>query len=161
MIAALIIAAMAFLNRVRGGGFGAEILPGHPRYYVTPVIGILAWLWTGAIIMSVLFAACYLAWSLVPWGHAIGLGRWSPSRAPAPLEETLIHWTNNPWLKLLSIEVVGLAPAMVLVSPFAAILPPFFVACYELGWRLRPKAPIELAELLVGVLWGALLVWGA
>ena len=154
------IPIMAFLNRFRGGGFGAEHLPGHPRYWVTPVVGALAYWHTGNALHAAIFAACYLAWSLVPWGHAIGLGRWSPVRDPAPIEETLIHWTDNPWLKLLTIEVVGLFPAMVLVSPFAAAMPPLFVACYEVGWRLRPRAPIELAELLTGGLWGLLLVWG-
>lgn len=38
--------------------------------------------------------------------------------------------------------------------PFAAVI----VAAYELAWRLRPRNPIWLAEVVTGGLWGLLLV---
>lgn len=161
MIALLAIPACAILNRVRGGGFGASVLPGHPRYYVAPVMGAIAFAVSGDPWRAVSFAAAYLIWSLLPWGHCIGLGRYAPDRDAALLEkDALILSRGNPWVALLMLEVIGIVPAAIAVSLLALCLPPLFVAAYEIGWRLRPKAPIELAELLVGALWGALLIWG-
>lgn len=155
MTVLVFIAAMVFLNRFRGGGFGAAALPGHPRYYVAPMVFLFA-----GTVVPVLpaagYALAYFAWSLMPWGHAIGLGRWSPDRPPSLVESWFMH-EDNPWLRLLSIELAGLIPATLLVSAGAPVFGAAFVGCYEIGWRLTPKAPIQTAEILVGILWAAML----
>lgn len=152
------IPLMALLNRFRGGGFGAEILPGHPRFYVAPMVVMLV----GLVVewhQGLLVGAAYLAWSFTPWGHLIGLGRWDPPREWSWLETTTFEISNkNPWLALGMIEMIGMSVAIVIFSPWAALAAIAFVGCYEAGWRLRPKAPIELAELLVGGVWGLLIL---
>jgi hypothetical protein len=158
-VAIVIVLVMTILNRVRGGGFDAQALPGHPRYWVTPVVGLFAYLWSGSLMHGAIFAGCFLVWSLVPWGHCIGLGRWSPAREPAYLElHALEAAGGSPYLALFILEAIGLFPAILLVSFAGLFMLVLMVPCYELGWRLRPKAPIELAELLVGALWGGLMV---
>lgn len=152
----LVISLMGFLNRFRGGGFGAIVLPGHPRFYVAPLVGCLALLVT-PLPTAAAVGVSYLFWSLMPWGFTIGLGRFQPSREPAMVERVFLR-ISSPHARLLAIEAVGLLPAAILVMPFALILAPLFVAAYEAAWRLRPKAPIEAAEIVVGLLWGALIV---
>lgn len=153
-----LIPLMALLNRFRGGGYGAEILPGHPRFYVAPLVALLVGLLFDSWHAGVLVGVSYLAWSFMPWGHLIGLGRWSPERPIAWTEGVSLIVGRNPWMALFLTELVGMSVAIVLVSPWAAVAALAFVGCYELGWRLRPKAPIELAELLVGAVWAALIL---
>ena len=75
LTAILIIIAFTLFNRIRGGGLGADRLPGHPRYYVAPVIFGLAWWWLGDWQRAAWFSGVWLAWSLQAWGDIYMLGR--------------------------------------------------------------------------------------
>ena len=168
------IAAVAFvavilpiLNRVRGGGFGAERLPGHPRYYVAPAVALVAMMllpWEQAAA----FGTGYLVWSVVPWGWLMCLGRYEPPREISAIESVLLDLSGgNIWIALFLRHAIFVLPGLIAVAllggrewlvvlalPFGLLA----VAAYELGWRLRPRAPIELAEILTGGLWAALLI---
>jgi hypothetical protein len=166
----LLVAFCAVLNRFRGGGFGADRLPGHPRFYVAPFVLVLAWL-ALPFPAALAFAAGFLLWSWPPWGFLMCLGRWTPIGRPmSSLEWHLLAVSRgNLWLALglrhlliwpglFGAAWFGAAPWLpVLALPFAGLA----VGSYELGWRLRPGAPIELAEILTGAAWGALLLCAA
>lgn len=169
MIEYSLIPVMAVLNRVRGGGFGAEALPGHPRYWVSPVVAGLAWVtmpWQAALA----FGLGYLFWSLWPWGYLMCLGHFQPQgRDISNLELDLLDTAGQNVYVALGLRhmlvlpglfaamIFGGGPWLVLASPiFAALV----VGAYAAGWALRPSAPIELAELLVGALWGGLIILG-
>jgi hypothetical protein len=153
----IFVAALAALNHIRGGHLGGSLLPGHSRFWVAPAVAGAALL-VAAPIQAVIFGLAFLAWSLVPWGHSIGLGRFAPDRKPAWLEEILIGHIENPWLRLFVIQMIGLLPAFFFVELLAPLFALAFVAAYEIAWRVRPKAPTQVAEPLVGALWAIMLV---
>jgi hypothetical protein len=154
-----VVGLMAVLNRFRGGGFGADRLPGHPRFYVAPMVAVVAWIvmpWQQAIAAGV----AYLAWCWPPWGHLMCLGHWSPGRPVSEFEAWCLKSMRGDYFgALLLRHAVGLIPAMCLVSPLAIVAAPLVAALYAAGWRWRPQNPIEPAELLTGALWGAFFVW--
>lgn len=153
----LMILAMAALNHVRGGHLGGNLLPGHPRLWATAGAIIMATPFFGPLDAAA-FGLAFLIWSLIPWGHSIGLGRFAPDRKPEWLEALLVDHIPNPWLRLLVLHLIGLAPAFFLVSMLAPLFALAFVAAYEIGWRIRPSVPTQVAEPLVGALWGLMLV---
>lgn len=157
-----LIPLMAFLNRFRGGGFYAVYLPGHPRFYVAPVVGLLVWLLMGDVARGICAGIVYLVWSFLPWGFLASMGRWTPQgRTISWLEGRCLDLARENYLVALSLlHLVGLLPAFLSLSLFAPLMAPLIAGSYWLGWRYRPKAPIELAELITGALWGALFVWG-
>lgn len=158
MNAIVLVPFMAVLNRFRGGGFGADKLPGHPRFYAAPILFAHVW-WLWSLPDAIAAGVSYLVWSFLPWGHLIGLGRWDPPREYSKLEKgALVFAHGNRYIALGAVEILGMGVATALLSPWALVAAVLFVACYEIGWRLRPTAPIELAELLVGVVWAALLL---
>lgn len=158
MFSPAIIPIAAVLNRFRGGGFGAAKFPGHPRFYVAPVLGLVCWLLGAGVSDSIVVAICYLAWSFVPWGHCIGLGRWMPGRKPAWLEHRALDAAqNNPWIALWFLETVGMSVAAGAMHWSAFLLPPLMVAAYEIGWRVS-RAPIRWAEIAIGLLWGSFIM---
>lgn len=147
----LLLPIMAVLNRIRGGGFGGQYLPGHPRFYVSLAVAGLD-LWSGG---SGAMGLVYLIWSLLPWGHLMCLGRWAPARPISTLEEECLAMTRgNPWVAFGLLHVIGLVPAM-FVSPVAFLMAPAIVAIYELFWRSpADKSSVQWPEMGVGVLWG-------
>lgn len=152
----LLLPALAVLNRVRGGGFGGQYLPGHPRFYVAPAVAVLD-LWSGG---TGLMGLAYLVWSLLPWGHLMCLGRWAPSRPMSPLEtECLAMARGNVWVAFGLLHMVGLVPAM-FVSPVAFLMPPVIVGIYEAFWRSpADKSSVMWPEMGVGVLWGLAIIF--
>jgi hypothetical protein len=153
---------MALINAVRGGHFGGALLPGHPRYWMTAAVFALAFA-VLPLTHAALFAAGFLLWSLPPWGHLIGLGRYAPDRPPSRLEEVLlwcsagcVHgalWVRH-WLILPMVFAVSWSPWALVLAPAIAM---FIVLAYELGWRLTPSAPIRTAEVIAGAVLGLLL----
>lgn len=148
---------MAVVNRFRGGGFGAQYLPGHPRFWVTPIVAMLALFLVGPL-QAVLMALAYLVWCWPPWGYLMTLGRTTPAGRDISLVEQLCldAALGNIWAALMLRHAFGMLPAMFVVSPFAILAAPLIVIAYELGWRITPLAPIRTAELLTGAIWGAL-----
>jgi len=161
------IVAMALLNRLRGGGWWAIHLPGHPRWYVIPAVTILAIVTTQDPVAGGLFGAAYGIWTLLPWGHLYSFGRWTPPRPVSGLERSLLRIAKGRyWVALLilhGIGVVFLAPLVWWNWPgpelSATILMPFLiVAAYEVGWIHDESRAISRAELIVGSVWGLYLV---
>lgn len=161
----LIVPAMALVNAIRGGHFGGDLLPGHPRYWMTAAVFALAFAVMSPL-QAALFAAGFLLWCLPPWGHLIGLGRHQPDRDLSAFEAALLQASRgNPyaalWLRhwLVLLMVLAVSPNQWSVA-LSALLAALIVLAYEAGWRLTPKAPLRTAELITGALLGALLLGG-
>jgi hypothetical protein len=158
MIQLLLTPAMAVINRFRGGGFYADRLPGHPRFYAAPFVGLLAWAfmpWPSALA----FAVAFLLWSLLPWGHLMCLGHYTPDRPISTPEAGALKVAGGNYYGGLGLlHLAGLIPAAVLVHPVAPLMSIPIVAAYALAWRVTPETPIRTAEILVGGLWGLLTV---
>lgn len=158
-----IILAFAVLNRIRGGGLGAEHLPGHPRFWVLPVVLGLAYWHLGAVEQAVWFAAAWLLWSTQPWGDVYMMGR------PHPSGQTY-DWSTCA----IGLMMLGILPMFLIAPlgdgggwPFAVVLRLLSGAvalslAYELGWQAFERrwigAHTVLAEPLIGLWWGAVLV---
>lgn len=157
-----LIAAFAALNRIRGGGLGAHLLPGHPRFWVTPVIFYLAWRHLGDWQSAAWFAGVFLAWSLQPWGDIYMLGRPRPDGKEVPDFGTccLGLWTLG---MLAGICLFPVASGM-LGRDAAFGLAPIMPLAYWLGWKAFDrwpslKAQTTIAEPLIGAWWGVILVF--
>lgn len=154
---------MGLINAGRGGHFGADRLPAHSRYWATLAVLGLALLALPPA-HAALFAAGYLFWALPPWGHLIGLGRYAPDRPVSAFERILLRcsagcvhgalWFRH-WLILPMVFAVSWSPWALALAPAIAC---FIVLAYEFAWRVTPAAPIRTAEILVGLMLGALLL---
>lgn len=164
----VLVPLLAALNRVRGGGFYADRLPGHPRFYVAPLVALLA-LDVVPAREAIGFGVAYLMWCWPPWGFLMCLGNWTPEGRPISwIEEELLRFTRGRFGPALMLRhMLGVWPGFVAVFyldgpiwlPVSAVLFGALVwAFYAAAWRWRPSAPIEAAELATGALWGALLV---
>jgi hypothetical protein len=78
---------------------------------------------------------------------------------PANWFERQVNRLPNDAGRLLVRNLVGLAPGTLLLGPVLAwlVFAPAQVAAYEVAWRVYPKAPIRVADAVVGALWGGLL----
>lgn len=159
--------ALAILNRLRGDDrWMPSWLPGRALWYVAPLVGLAAWAvhpWPVALV----WAVTYLVWAVAAWGHLYGLSRHQPDRDIDRLSVTLIdvaagnihvafflrHLLIVPGLALVSL-VSGNWLAIGAAVPAAAL----FVLAYEGAWRWAPRYPILVAELIVGALWGCLIL---
>jgi len=146
----LLVMSAGFLNRFRGGGYGAHLLPGHPRFYVVPLVGLMVYAFYGHDGEGGLFPywltlpLIYLWWSWWPWGEWFDLGR-MPRRWQGR-KETWFEWAIDRisfgWdhAALYHRHVWGLLPLVLLVPPpVVPLLAVLVVASYEIGWRLAPR----------------------
>jgi hypothetical protein len=171
MIDLLFIPLFMVFNRYRGGGVVPFNPPGHRRFWTAGLV----WLalagfhdvWT-----TNLFAACFLAWSLVPWGRTYTLGRFErEASGPPNALERLVEGVadlrgRNDRLAFFLWQCIGCAPlALVAPWPVAAAMPFAVTAVYEVAWhwrwdRLPDYArrhfnnPTPFAEIWTGALWG-------
>lgn len=151
--------SLAAINRVRGGGCSFfNHLPGHTRLWAAALVAV-ACIPVG-VVDAIVVAACYLAWAFLPWGRWYDLGALEgyPNRPPSRFEEILSSWFSEDATAFTIRNIIGLAPAAVLVHPLFLLLALFQTAAYGLGWSMSTKAPIRTAEYLTGALWG-LFVW--
>ncbi len=103
MIELAIIAATAaigaFLNRIRGGGL--QFIPrfglGRSLWLVTPIVGLLAWPFVGAL-PAFYVALLYLAGSVSGWGSYFDLSRKRDGWADDP---------EVPWIDKVLMETFG------------------------------------------------------
>ena len=160
MISALIVLACAVLNRARGDDrWMMGKLPGRALYYVAPAVGLVAWDWR--------FALAYLAWALPAWSRWFDLGRLADDFnregiKPSPFETFIERISfGSDYLAFLWRHALVVPLLWWLVGPWALAFPLVVLAVYELAWRLRPRNPIILAELLTGALWGSFVLLGA
>lgn len=144
MMTIAIILLCAFINRIRGGGFDGKKLPAKPLYWCAPMIAVIGGIVDGT--GGLLWGVAYFVWGLFPWGYLQLLGRPVEGKKPEPVEATLLAWSRgNVYL------------AFGLRHLLAGPLAPFIVAAYEVAWRLFPKSPIIVGELLTGAMWGLLI----
>jgi hypothetical protein len=171
MLAALVIALCAVVNRLAGGGWPVNVVQGSPwrfafgRYQSAAYIGLAALLlhdWQ----IALAFGLGFWFWRLFGWGHLISLGRESGAtgRPATGVDEVLVE-IAGPHLGLLlrmmfvfpalvAVNLLGAWPYIIFLAfPFSALA----MLSYELWWRVKPD-PIGPAELTVGALWGALIV---
>lgn len=163
VFAAPIILAAAILNRVRGGGFFGDRLPGHPRFYVAAAMGLLTppslpWQYMPIV------AGCFLFWSWLPWGRWFDLGRLNPEILNGIRERTWFERAiegvvgRSDHVCFAVRNLIAIIPAAIFISPIFMFLPAVQSAAYEIGWRYAPDRPIEIGELITGAAWGLLLV---
>jgi hypothetical protein len=158
---ALLVPAIAAINRVRGGGCSfISSLPGHARFYAAAMVAAVSALVVGPI-DGLVVGACYLAWALLPWGRWYDLGALEgyPNRPLSPVETIVNRLSGGEDAIAFTIRnLVGMLPAAALINPLFLILPAFQLAAYGAAWKWAPAAPIRLAEYLTGALWGAF-IW--
>ena len=160
-----IILACAALNRVRGGGFYGDLLPGRALFWVAPVIGLLAWTvhpWP----VAAAFAAGYLFWGLFSWGFTMSLLGWRyPSRAMTWLESVLLA-LGPPFVGAV-VRHLFVLPGVIAVSYllsapiFLLSAPVFALVSTEIYRRLFWSADNDdwrNAEIGVGAVWGVLIL---
>jgi hypothetical protein len=156
MLYAAVVLACAGLNRLRGVDT-LKVLPGRPLYYVSIVVAALGFLLHGP--WGIAYGAAYLLWGSFGWGHLYTLGRFVPDR-PWGWDERLFFRLGGENYYL----AFGLRQAVMLplasMNLWAVLFPPLAVGVYELSCRLHPSNPIWIAEILVGILWGLLLISG-
>jgi len=169
IIEAVIIAASGAVNRFRGSGLvegfgkgGAAIMFG----------GLALWLFWPNWPWAVAAGICYLFWAIWGWGRWFDLERlpedWNRTDGDISTFDMIINTLGlgNDYLALFIRHAWGMVPAGLLLGWFCGpawlqVIPAFAVAavgCYEIGWRITDKRPIEVAEVLVGLVWGILLV---
>jgi hypothetical protein len=162
----IVIPLMAVLNRLRGGGWWAVHLPGHPRWYViAAVLGLAIWR-LDDYIAAAMFAAAYGVWSLLPWGHLYSFGRWMPPRPASHLERALLELTRyHYWAAMVLLHGIGaafLAPLIWWEWPgpelsATVLLPVLITAVHEIAWSADEAHAIPRADLATGALWGVYL----
>lgn len=178
LIALVVLAACAFLNRFAGGGWPGHLwdehrpdkLWGRALYLAALGMGLAALLaghgWSAALAVGLAF----LAWRSPAWGLLISLGRPSGASGRKP------HWfegfllgasAGSVHVALLARHLFLIIPGLVAIgwaaqSTFVlALALPFAVLAtlaYEIAWRVTPREPIRTAEIIVGALWGALIL---
>lgn len=161
-----VILAGAILNLVRGGAFGADRLPGHPRYLAAAAFAVVALLEV-APLEAAAFGLSFLAWAWLPWGRWFDLGRMPDDYVdqvrPANWFEKTLGLLPSDRLRFTARNLVGLLPAAFMIGPPLAwcAIALLQTAAYELAWRLYPAAPIRRAEFIVGAMWGGALIAAA
>ncbi len=164
MLAVFIIIAAAFLNRVRGGGFGGDKLPGRALFWVAPAMGALA-LTVAPWPVALALALGYAFWGLFSWGHILAaLGGVTPGRAATRLESWLLVLGPVPacYIRMLFV-LPGIAAIALLKDQLLLVLAaPLFAAlavmiCHALLDRLRPMDWMR-AEIGIGTLWGLVII---
>ncbi|MFD2248969.1 hypothetical protein FHS82_001086 [Pseudochelatococcus lubricantis] len=164
----LIPILLATLNRARGDDTWLTRLglPGRALWYCGPLVGLVALLvqpWP----VAVAWALAYLVWAVPAWGHLFGLGRYAPDREVDALSAALIEIAAGHVHVAFFLRHLLVVPGLALVSlasgswwPVGAAIPAaaLFVLAYEGAWRWAPRQPILVAELIVGALWGILIL---
>lgn len=165
LIACGLIVACALLNRVRGGGFGGDRLPGRALLWVAPIIGLLA-LTVQPWPVALAFAGGYLFWGLWSWGHVLaGIGGYVPARSPSTLEAALA--LAGPPLVQAFLRMLFVLPGVGAVAwlegnaLFLLAAPAFAAAATAVYAALfRPLGPADWqrAEIATGALWAILIL---
>lgn len=160
---------LAALNRARGDDTWLTRLglPGRALWYCSPLVGLVALLvqsWP----VAVAWALAFLVWAVPAWGRWYDCGRLPPPVDGAdPIERFIERLSGGSDHVALFLRHLFVVPGLALVSlasgswwPVGAAIPAaaLFVLAYELAWRWAPRQPILVAELIVGALWGAMIV---
>lgn len=168
--------AMAFIHRLRGGGF--VTLPFKSTYVLWPIVGLLAWVAGASWPVALAWALGYLAWILPGWmatlTRAVG--------APVPADQVMSSTWDVRLVTVLSfghpvlgcfvraglflvplavalacLDLFGHAGSLVDLIPLVIVVAAFFPA-YWLGFRMLPTNMSAVAEPLVGASWGLAMI---
>jgi hypothetical protein len=147
ILSILVVLSTACLNRLRGDArWKPSWAPGRALWYVTPLIGLLAFTvlpWLPAALV----ALWYLLWATPAWGYLQLLGRPVDGKGPSGIEQ-----------KLLGVTGSNVHLAFLLRHLLAGPIAPLILGAYELAWRVRPQNPIIVGELITGALWGLMIL---
>lgn len=168
----IILILSSIINKFRGGGFYAYLLPGAPRYYAFIFMGLLFFINHQQIKEAVLFSLFWLVWSIPPWGRYYTLGRMpreistrSPSFFELEVEKTISD-INNRYIEdhfLFFIRnLLSLSPFIYFSLELPLIIAIFISFSYELAWRISPdnkdNKAINYAEYFTGFIWGVVIL---
>jgi hypothetical protein len=165
-IAGVTLLVAAGLNRLRGHGISGS------RVYASIGMGILAGIlffdWPPALAV----ATAFLFWAAFSWGRWFDLERmpdgWNRDPDELSTFDMLVEKVSfgSDHMALFVRHVVGILPLGVLLGywcgwEWLAVIPVFaalVVAAYEIAWQVSETWAIEIAEVLTGLVWGALLL---
>lgn len=160
----IIILAAAVLNRVRGGGFYGDKLPGRALFYVAPVIGLLALALHSQLIAVTVFLG-YFLWAAFSWGATLGrIGGFTPDRKIDGLEELLSKLPPSVavFVRMMFVLPMVAVIAFILGNPWFLLAAPIFAGLSVIVYRIlfRPISDYDWmrSEIAVGGLWGLLIV---
>lgn len=163
--ACAIVLVCAWLNRVRGGGFWGDKLPGRALLWVSVAIGLVAWTvhpWP----VAVAFGLGYLAWGVLAWSYILcRLAGIEPPRSPGIGEAfcMLAPGVVAPVFVRMLFVLPGVVAVAWLTGHwwFLAAAPAFAAAATAAyAGFFRPLGPYDWAraEVAVGALWGILIL---
>lgn len=157
-------------NRLRGGGFFANYLPGRPLFWVSAAVGAFMGALTADWRAGVMWALGYLFWGIPAWGRWFTLGRGDRSGKPDWFERivevvggendhicfTIRHFLIAPLVIGLSVYTASIYTILI-----GLLFPPMAVVSYEIGWRyvnINGGDPIEISEIISGFAFALLAV---
>ncbi len=163
-----LVVACAILNRVRGGGFGGQYLPGRALLWVSVAIGVVAWTihpWP----VAVAFGLGYLAWGVLAWSYILcRLAGIEPPRSPGLGEGfcLIAPGTVAPVFVRMMFVLPGVVAVAWLMGHwwFLAAAPAFAAAAtaaYTLLFRPIGTHDWMRAEIATGLCWGLLILSAA
>jgi hypothetical protein len=168
----LILVLSCIINKFRGGGFYAYLLPGAPRYYAFILMGVLFYIYNGFIKESILFAIFWLIWSIPPWGRYYTLGRMprevstrKPSLVETEVEKTISDINNRhveDHILFFIRNLISLLPFLYFSYLLPFIIAIFISIAYEVAWIITPdnknNKAINYAEYFTGFVWGITII---
>lgn len=167
----LTMLACAFLNCFRGGHFGAQHLPGHPRFYVAPLIGLVAWAFQPPPVASAQ-AAAYLVFVWPGWGRWYSGNRIArelsgpPSRFERWIEavsdiggvrrDRVAFFLRNTLCLVPGLGLIAYVAGVPVILALFGIVPAALVVwLYDIGFLLSAKHGVAIGESLTGAMIGA------
>ena len=166
LIATLVVALCAGLNRARGDArWMPSWLPGRALWYVVPAIGLAALL-AQPWLVALAFAGGYLFWAVFGWGHVLmRAGGQQPDRSPDVVEAALLMLPGSIlpiFVRMLFILPGVIAIAWLTGRPEFWLAGVSFAAVATVAYHVlfRPLQPLDWlrAELVIGALWGVLIL---
>ncbi len=180
LLAVAVVASLAVLNRVRGGGFGGDKLPGRALLWVSVAVGLIATAVspastitlpiygtvTGSWVTGTAWGLGYLFWGLWSWGYILAaLGDYAPPRSPGTLESALMLLPGDvtaAFARMLFVLPGVALVAWLLSTPWFPLAAPLFAAaataCYTILFRPLGTADWQRAEIATGACWGLLIL---
>jgi hypothetical protein len=165
LLACGLAVACALLNRVRGGGLYGDLLPGRALLWVTPAIGLVAWVFNPWPI-AIAFAGGYLLWGLPGWSYLLcRIAGIAPPRSASTLEAAccVAPGVIAPFFVRMLFVLPGvIAVAWLLGNWWFVLAAPAFAAAATAAYALlfRPIGMLDWprAEFATGALWGLLIL---
>jgi hypothetical protein len=152
-------------NLWRGGRFGADSWPGHPRYWIAAA-GFLGLWGVSSLATAAIVVGGVLLWATPAWGRWYTLGRLprSASGDPSIIEKYVERIGGESDHLCFGIRMGFAAPTFIgawaltgslLALASALIFPPLAVLLMEIAWRYGPpESAIMRGEGYIGAALG-------